>query len=1548
MSRLPSQPGAWVNRYVGLPFVELGRGRDGVDCYGLLQLVYRDRLGVELEEVPADFEGSGDIGVIHAMHEALTVTSGTWRRVDEARLLDVAWLRIGGHERHVGIVVGRDKILHAFRGTDSCVEDLSSATWARRLVGIYRYAGPVRLVGRPRPFSDQAVDLALPAGGTIAELLTAAGVAVTPLLRVFVSGVEVLRDAWAHVRPKPGRLVAVAAVPDGGGEGGGKTALRLVATIAVIAGSVWAGGLAAGALGYAAGTTGFAVSSAVVTAGVAIAGTLAISALIPPPKPRLSESSLQDARSSPTIQGAGNSRRPYDPFTLVLGRHRVTPMLAAVPFSEIAGDDQYLRMLFGPLYGRLDISDIRIGDTSIHEYEGVELEVRNGYPGPELPITLYPDTVIENGLSILLEQTASWEVRTSATAADEISVEVTFPQGLIEFAPDGSSSTRTVAIEVEYSAAGAGAWAKINFFSPGNSTFMDTLFRTPECELGGSGVHAGAIAWGAGMPSAKPGYLPANGYSWVAEGWVYAPVTGEYRFGIDGQDAVDLVVAGRAVVGWYESHPAAGTPDFTGHNGVVTLDRGWHNLRIRMETRTGGGAGAVALGWRKPGDAAYSVIPAGNLAQDSAGAAAGLAYRWYDHSGYGSTITTTAARTEQIRRTLSWPTAPGQYDVRIRRVTADTSSTSILDKIYWTALRTIRKRDPITNPEGLVRIGVRIKASDQLQGVVDDLNFLAWSVVPDWNRDASAWVTRGTSNCSSLGRALLQGYGTKVNEPDAKFDLPAWEDFHEWCDDNGYEFNGVVDFRSTVFEVLSDVLSAGRASYCKRDGKHSVIIDRPQASVSQNFSPRNSWGFTGRKIMPKLPHAVRVGFLNEQLGYQRDERVVLADGYQLAGLDAFGQPAPGDPEPTEYGTLELFGTTHPDQAFKHGRFYLANMILRQEVYELSCDLEHLACRRGDKVMLTSDVAMLGLSSGRVTRVNLDGDGMIESIDVDNACPMAVGNVYRVRIRLGDTGGQLVLDVVTVDGYNTTLTLQTPMAPNAVQVRAGDLYQFGEPDLEARPCLVKSITVNDDLSAKLQLIDYVEGIYQADVGEIPPFSSGITRDPAFSDGPDAPVIEEIRSDDYVMVRDADGSLRPRMVITIRRPSGAKPIPTAAQVRTRPKPPGGGDAVGPWTHHPLTPIDNRQIPVDGVEEGVTYEIRLRVITAAGKASVWVDAEHTVVGKVNPPPDVQSFTAVRLSDGTRRFIWQLGPIPPDVAGVLIRYGDPGDAWADLSPLTSDSIEGASPWETALPPVSGVRRYAIKMVDTAGNESVNMTWFERDLGAPPMEGVAVSSDARFEGWPGTKTDCFVQRTGELEATDSIQWSTPPAATWAAWPRWNINPASPIVYTHTVIDVGFVADFEPGAFVDADGSYLVEVAYDEVSSSPTNWTAVADLAGTTVRGRYFRFRITVTATVGDPVPTVWQLVLQLRAQTVTEVIDNFNTFGLTVGRRFGPGDVRLPISPGRFQVIRSVALAFNGSGAGWTYEIVDKDPVIGPRVRIFNPSLAAADAVIDAVVRGL
>jgi hypothetical protein len=57
--------------------------------------------------------------------------------------------------------------------------------------------------------------------------------------------------------------------------------------------------------------------------------------------------------------------------------------------------------------------------------------------------------VVEEAQSILLEKGSGWRLRATAPEADEISLDLTFPRGLVRFDEKGGRQERTVQVQVQ-------------------------------------------------------------------------------------------------------------------------------------------------------------------------------------------------------------------------------------------------------------------------------------------------------------------------------------------------------------------------------------------------------------------------------------------------------------------------------------------------------------------------------------------------------------------------------------------------------------------------------------------------------------------------------------------------------------------------------------------------------------------------------------------------------------------------------------------------------------------------------------------------------------------------------------------------------------------------------------------------------------------------------------------------------------------------------------------------------------------------------------------
>lgn len=130
---------SWVNKYVGIPFADLGRDFSGVDCYGLVRLIYRDELGIDLPSYVGTYACSDEQAeVAKLLGEA--GADGPWRKSDRAiQPFEILVFRQGRFNSHLGIALGRGKMVHVQSADQVKIENFSQPRWRSRLAGHYHH-----------------------------------------------------------------------------------------------------------------------------------------------------------------------------------------------------------------------------------------------------------------------------------------------------------------------------------------------------------------------------------------------------------------------------------------------------------------------------------------------------------------------------------------------------------------------------------------------------------------------------------------------------------------------------------------------------------------------------------------------------------------------------------------------------------------------------------------------------------------------------------------------------------------------------------------------------------------------------------------------------------------------------------------------------------------------------------------------------------------------------------------------------------------------------------------------------------------------------------------------------------------------------------------------------------------------------------------------------------------------------------------------------------------------------------------------------------------
>jgi len=1165
----------------------------------------------------------------------------------------------------------------------------------------------------PHPFLMEKISRTVPFGMSLQEVIDSVKeLPENHIMVVQVDGTPVQPEIWPCYYPPEGAYISIRVLPMGGGDDG-KMPLRILMSIAVIVASIYTYGTSLKALGP--------IWAAAVASAVSMAGSLLINALCPPAQSRLTERAgvnLEGVVNS--ITNARNQANPYGPIPVLLGRHRMVPFYAARPYTEISGNDQFLRLLFVPGYMPMTLSEFKVGETDLEDFDGVQTEVRC-FDDVDLDedITLYTSTVNELAVNIELLEASGWTQRTTQADTDEIVVDLVCPKGLCVFDSNGNRTRRSVTYAIEYRVKDSGdSWVgtyentlvtegtKGPFVTPPNvdricRVIINLTTKIRSVIWGGQGYCDSTLGR---LSDPTPPQVPSNCCSLA-------------KISIPLCTIVDGLCDGNAVIA------NAQITDERADDARLVLDNPATDLKVTEEAP----------------QSTYVTVAEGTFS--------------YQPEIQGQS-------NETVRKAHSFSVPNGQYDVRIKRVTADSVDDHVYDDLYWSILRSITKELPVT-ADDVALVAMRIKASDQLNNVIDTFNCIGTSICLDWDVTAVAWVKRATSNPASLYRYVLQHPANKRAVADAKIDLTKLIEWHAFCKKNtasvdidsaveeiggkvgipctgqpfetnntiyisgsaaydgrysvdaastvdkviitatyaveafdgselittiGLEFNSLIDYQSSVSDVLQQIAAAGKAAPTYIDGKYSVVIDQAQTTPIQHFTPRNSWSFSGSISYPRIPHALRIIFANRLTNWEVDERVVFADGY---AAEAGG----GDLAATLYEQLELPGVTDPDQAYALARYHLAVLTLRPEKYFFYADVENLVSTRGDLIRVTHDVPLWGIATGRVKSVTDDGTDAT-AVVMDSIMTMVLGKTYAIRFRLSD-GATLLAPVVLNAGEQTTLVFTTPILIADAPV-AGDLGLFGETDSESVELLILSIEPGDDLTAKLTCVDYSPAVYTAASGVIGEHDSNITLPYSDVGRSGIPVIYNIRSDESVMYRDTDGSLRPKMVITLQSVGGYISQISSLEINWKIY-----DTDESWKIKGIHWRGTEEISILDVEEGVEYTLRARFNLRDGGVTQWsAEEQHTIVGKTTAPDVSSAITANPVIAGVR-IEWT----NPEVADF--QYTGIWRAEADVFPGgDANYVVPGKPGET----LSFVDRdvaytvtyyYWLKSYDTAGNAS-------------------------------------------------------------------------------------------------------------------------------------------------------------------------------------------------------------------------------------------------------
>lgn len=686
------------------------------------------------------------------------------------------------------------------------------------------------------------------------------------------------------------------------------------------------------------------------------------------------------------------------------------------------------------------------------------------------------------------------------------------------------------------------------------------------------------------------------------------------------------------------------------------------------------------------------------------------------------TPSVTKKNTNPVREVFEFEVPEGQYDIKVKRTTDDTSDTYKRNASTWALLRSIRYEQPIKAKYVTASVQT-VKATNQLSGAVRTYNAVGITLCQDWDAASGTWIERETENPASLFRYVLQLPTQPEPYDDSEIDLERLQAWHDYCADQLFTCGIYVDWPATEDEVLELIAQCGRARPAWRDGKRSVIWDQPQTLPVDCINPNVCRNFQWTHSFLPDTHAYRVRFKNKDKGYADDEIIVYFDGFDASNARRFEE-------------LQPVGVTDEANAWWHGRWMYAQGKLRPETYTWEMNWRHLLAGEGELVELQHWCMLVGTGQGWITALTIDS-GQITTITIDDTVELEPGKSY-LAIVYDSTGARHELPLVNSGVGVRTLELESTISAGS-GIAVGDHCAVGERGKASLLAIISRIgPISEDLDAR---ISAVPAFWVDDGQTLPDFDPRI-GEPA---GALMPVLWSVRSDQTVAQRDADGSIHLQLIVALYG-DGARWLTRVSGIDVRCR----QDAAGALDLYVQAPPEATLAIVPGVETEKTYFVAARYRLRDGSFGPWTaEIRHEIVGVYLPPPDV---TAIYFDGDGISF--RLDRPPPDLAGFLVRYGvNTGLPWDTATPLQDAIVRGYSLPGAELP--LEAREILVKAISTAGIESANPTRLAVTPGQFLQRLVWFTKDMGELGWPGTITGGRVNGS-VIEADDTSVWLQP------------------------------------------------------------------------------------------------------------------------------------------------------------------------------------------------
>ena len=624
-------------------------------------------------------------------------------------------------------------------------------------------------------------------------------------------------------------------------------------------------------------------------------------------------------------------------------------------------------------------------------------------------------------------------------------------------------------------------------------------------------------------------------------------------------------------------------------------------------------------------------------------------------------------------------TGNGPWEIRVRRITADSTSSAIQNKTYLDSYTEVVESKLRYPNSALVALRVDASQFSAIPRRSYDMKLLRVRVPVNydpgtrtysgvWNGNFKiAWTDNPAWCFYDLVTSTRYGLGGYI--PESQVDKWALYRVAQYCDQlvpnglGGFEprftCNLYLQTREQAYKVVQDMASIFRGMVYWSGGAITVTQDAPSDAVYQ-FAPGNvvDGEFAYQGSSAKARHTVALVTWNDPDDFYRQKVEYVEDA---AGIARYG---------IVQSDVVALGCTARGQAHRVGKWLLFSEQSESEIVTFRTGLEGAVVRPGDIIKVADPVRGGMRLGGRIAAATAS------TVTLDQELPADLPWRISVVLQNGTVEERLV---GPVSGRTLTVTIPFSSVP---QVDA--IWMLASSIIEPQLFRVVSVAERDPGVHEVTALAHNPSKYAA-------IEEGLALQPrsitVLSDIPPPPTGLAMQESLY-RVKD-----QAQVLVQVSWTE----VQTAIAYRLSYRVAGGN-----FVSLPLTSANYAEIR--DAQEG-QYEFSLRAIGITRKESIPATLSATVLGKTLPPSDVTGFTVQRrVSD--LMIAWDELQ-DADLSGYEVRVG-PG--WDDAQLVAKTSGTQMLHDQSA----AGQYPYHIRAIDTSGNYSAHVTTFVLNLLAP------------------------------------------------------------------------------------------------------------------------------------------------------------------------------------------------------------------------------------------